>query len=58
MGGVVLASNDQGRTFTARELRYKHGYAAAIESGNSDLIIAGDHGIEIWNRKDIGLAHD
>ena len=58
MGGVILTSNDQGRTFAARELRYKHGYAAVIESGNGDLIIVGDHGIENWNRKDIGLAHD
>jgi len=58
MGGVVVTSIDQGRTFVSRELRNKHGYAAVIESANGDLIIAGDHGVENWNRKDIGLAHD
>ena len=58
MGGVVLTSQDQGRTFAVRALRYMHGYAAVAESGRGELIITGDHGIETWRRKDIGLAHD
>lgn len=58
MGGVVLCSRDRGRTFTLSELPYKHDHAALLEAGPDRLIFAGDHGLEAWYKKDLGLAHD
>lgn len=58
MGGVLLISDDQGRSFKLHELGHRHNYAAVIEPGKDGIIMAGDHGIEFWSRKQLGIRDD
>lgn len=50
MGGALLTSHDSGRDFALRKLPREHGYAAAAKFAGGDLLLVGDHGVEILRR--------
>lgn len=58
MGGVLLISDDQGHSFKLQEIGHRHNYAAVIESVMDDIVMAGDHGIELWTRRQLGIPDD
>jgi len=57
-GGLVLVSNDQGKSFRINGLGHRHSFAAIMETGEDEIITVGDHGIEIWTRQQLGLVDD
>jgi photosystem II stability/assembly factor-like uncharacterized protein len=58
LGGTVLTSEDDGRTFTLHQQANRRGISAVIETADGSLLMVGEFGVRIAALSDLTAGSD